>query len=259
MRSFGGRVLIGLGILAAAVMTVGYAFIFSDIANPPGRDRAILNVPATDEASATMLDDGRPVFVVNDPRFGINVLDAQAPEPQSGLGVAVQWCTGSRTFVDPVDGSAYEANGDLLSGSAETGLVAFSSRPAPDDPSRMVVGADSAIKGGRVEHDGPTVCPILSLVAHEPDPDEIFDPSVAVDQEPPGWIWVEGTLSVDDAAVRLCDGSASACETSAEVRGIDPAGLQAFPDGRVEGQFIGRVRDGALEGLIFVPDIGDAS
>ncbi len=259
MRSFGGQILIGLGILAAAVMTVGYAFIFSDIATPPGGDRGVLEVPATGEAIPAMLDDGQPVFVVNDPQFGIGVLDAQAPRTRAGLGVAVQWCRESRQFVDPVGGSAYEANGELLAGSAESGLIAFASRPGPDDPSRVVVGSDSAIQGGSAEHDGPTACPVMSLVAHEPQPNEIFDPSVAIDQEPPGWIWIEGSLVVVDGTVRLCDGSASACETSAAVRGIDPASLQAFPDGRVEGQFIGRVRDGALDGLMFVPDIGDPS
>jgi hypothetical protein len=90
-------------------------------------------------------------------------------------------------------------------------------------------------------------------VAHAPDPDEIFDPSVALDEEPPGWIWIEGRLEAADGGVRLCDGLDGPCATSAVVAGIDPATLEPLT-----GIFHGRVRDGALRDLSILPPVPDA-
>jgi len=253
MRDLGHRLLIGLAAVAVGVMAIGYAFIFGGIAAPVRGDLAVLDVPPSGTATADVLDDGRPIFVVNDPSAGIVVLDAQVPRRGSGLGIAVAWCAESLRFVDPADGSAFAADGTVRSGPAEQGLVAFSARPSPDDPSRVIVGSDTTARGRIAETDeGPdTTCPEHAWVVHEPQPDETFDPSVAVDQEPPGWIWLEGTARVVEGEVRLCDGRADGCGTSAATIGIDPASLG---DGPTSGQFIGRVRDDALEGLILVPD-----
>ncbi|MGI8828839.1 MAG: hypothetical protein ACR2I5_03575 [Candidatus Limnocylindria bacterium] len=251
MRSFGGRVLIGLGILAAAVMTVGYAFIFSDIANPPGGDRGVLDVPPEGEVRAARLDDGSPVYVVN--LDGVRVIDARGRHAPGELASMVAWCSRTQTFVDLGDRTLYAASGTAIDSLTGSGLSVLASR-LDEGGQRVTVGAESGYAGATSRPDASARCLPGSWIVHQPEADEIFDPSVAVDQEAPGWIWVEGTLSSVDDAVRLCDGSGSACETWAEVRGIDPAPLEDQV-----GQFIGRVRDGALEGLMFVPAIGDAS
>ena len=260
MSDLGRRLLIGLGVAVAVVVAIGYGFIASGIASPIQSDRAVLELPPPGGASATALDDGRPVFIVNDPDLGIWVLDAQRPQRDGGLGVLVAWCPESRTFVDPRDGSTYAPNGEALGGPAADGLVAFASRPAPDDASRVIVGPDTIIQGrAAASADIPGGCQ-GGFIGHQPQGDETFDPSVATDQEPPGWIWTEGTLQVVDGEVRLCDGLSDACDAFAETTGIDPAtgGPGADVDG-IGGRFIGRVRDGAIEGLIHVPDVVEAS
>ncbi len=257
MRSLGSRVLIGLGILAAAVMTIGYAFIFSDIADPPGGDRGALEVPPAGEARAARLDDGTPVYVVN-VDDSVGVIDARGRGAPGELAGMVAWCRDTRTFVDLTEQTLYAADGAVIDGDAGGGLSVLASR-LDEEAQRVIVGAGAGYAGATARPFASARCLAPSWITHEAEAEEVFDPSVAADQEPPGWIWVEGSLVVVDGTVRLCDGSASACGTSAEVRGIDPASLQAFPDGRVEGQFIGRVRDGALEGLMFVPDTGGPS
>ncbi|MDQ3690739.1 MAG: hypothetical protein M3406_12050, partial [Chloroflexota bacterium] len=209
MRDLGHRLLTGLAVVVVAVMAVGYAFIFGDIATPVRGDRATLDLPQSGTAAATMLDDGRPVFIVNDPDVGIWVLDAQGRQSGERLGVAVAWCAATGLFVDLADGSAYRADGELRWGPAEGGLVSFASRVAPEDPSGVIVGSDTSVQGRGAETDGPpeTTCPGDAWVKHEPEPGETFDPSVAADQEPPGWIWLEGTVRAVEGEVRLCDGS----------------------------------------------------
>ena len=81
---------------------------------------------------------------------------------------------------------------------------------------------------------------------------------MAVREEAPGWIWLDGSLQANpDGELRLCDRHAAACATGAEVVGIDPATLGSGAQGP-EGLFVGRVRDDAIEGLMFVPDLEEA-
>jgi hypothetical protein len=88
---------------------------------------------------------------------------------------------------------------------------------------------------------------------HEPEAGEVFDPSVAADQEPPGWIWVEGRLEPIGGQALLCDDlDADDCESGAVVRGIDPDGL-AGVSYHLSGLFLGRVRDGAIDELHYAP------
>lgn len=263
MRELGRRLLIGIAVAAVAVMAVGYAFIFGGIATPVRGDRATLDLPAEGDTAATILDDGRPVFIVNDPAVGVWVFDAQGRQPTAALGVLVAWCPTTRTFADVTDGSAYAPNGELLSGPAEGGLVAFASRPKPDDASRVIVGSDTSVQGrANPTANPPSATCADGWVTHAPQPGEVFDPSVAVDQEPPGWIWLEGALGIGvDGTVRLCDPGTDVltCERSARVVGIDPALLRDDQSGRTEGQFVGRVGDDAIEGLILVPDLVEGS
>ena len=116
------------------------------------------------------------------------------------------------------------------------------------------------MQGRDPETDGPpeTTCSGAAWLVHEPTPGEVFDPSVAVTEEAPGWIWLEGSLAVtDEGGVRLCDRGEADCATGAEVVGIDPAGVGSAGQGSA-GFFIGRVRDDAIEGLMFVPDLEEA-
>ena len=156
--------------------------------------------------------------------------------------------------VDRLDGSTYTSTGELFDGPAEGGLAVFAVRPFDGDPSRIVVGPDMSIQG-RADAPDRVSSPDCAggLVFHEPGANETFDPSVAVDQEPPGWIWLEGTMRLIDSEVRLCDGLDDGCETFAETSGIERASAAHEADG-VGGRFIGRVRDGAVEGLSHVPD-----
>ena len=260
MRDLGRRLLIGLAVVAAGATAVGYAFIAGGIAAPVRGDRAILDVPASGTAQATMLDDGQPVFVVNDPERGVWVIDAQGRQRQGALAVLVAWCPTARMFADRAAGSAFGADGQLRWGSADGGLIAYATRLAADDPSRVIVGSDTTVQGRGPETDGPpeTTCDGASWLVHEPAPGEVFDPSVAVAEEPPGWIWLEGSLeTTDQGGVRLCDRGEEPCTTGADVVGIDPATLGGDTQGPA-GLFIGRVRDDAIEGLMFVPDLEEA-
>jgi hypothetical protein len=84
---------------------------------------------------------------------------------------------------------------------------------------------------------------------HRPAAGEVFDPSVAVESEPPGVIWLEGTLRAIGNQALLCDGIGDAtgdCADGAVARGIDPASIR--PEGTA-GLFIGIVRDGGITGL----------
>ena len=260
VRELGRRLLIGLAFVAAGATALGYAFIAGGIAAPVRGDRAILDVPSSGTAQATMLDDGQPVFVVNDPDRGVWVIDAQGRQPAGELPVLVAWCPTTRMFADPASGSAYAPDGELRWGPAEGGLIAFATRAVPDGPSRVIVGSDTTVQGRGSETDGPpdTTCGDASWLVHQPEPGEVFDPSVAVAEEAPGWIWLEGALdATDEGGVRLCDGARTGCTTGADVVGIDPASVGSDTS-RPAGLFVGRVRDDAIEGLIFVPDLEEA-
>ena len=252
MRNLGGRLPVVIAGIVAGAMAIGYAFIFSGIAAPVRGDLATLDAPVDDDAVPAILDDGRPVFVVRDPDGAVNVLDAAGRAPTGAPGGLVGWCPESRLFIDPLDGSTFTADGRLLSGPAATGMVAFAARPAPDATGKVIVGSDTVARG-RADSgadDGAGRCGD-PLIVHEPRAGETFDPSVAADAEPPGWIWLEGSLRSVDGEARLCDDDDEACETYAPTLGIDRATL---PDQSVGGRFIGRVRDGAIEGLLLVPD-----
>ncbi len=252
MRNLGGRLPAVIAGVAAGAMAIGYAFIFSGIAAPVRGDLATLDAPVGDDAVPAILDDGRPVFVVPDPDGAVNVFDAAGRQPAGALGGLVGWCGESRFFIDPLDGSTFTADGRLLSGPATTGMVAFAARPAPDHTGQVIVGSDTVARG-RADSDADDDADDCGepLIIHEPRAGETFDPSVAANAEPPGWIWLEGTLRSADGEARLCDGDDQACDTYAPALGIDRATL---PDQSVGGRFIGRVRDGAIEGLLLVPD-----
>ena len=260
VRDLGRRLLIGLAVVAAGATALGYAFIAGGIAAPVRGDRAVLDVPASGTAQATMLDDGQPVFVVNDPDRGVWVIDALGRQRAGELPVLVAWCPTTRMFADPAAGSAYAPDGELRWGPADGGLIAHATRAAPDDPSRVIVGSGTTVQGRGPETDGPpeTTCSGASWLVHAPTPGEVFDPSVAVREEAPGWIWLEGSLeAAENGGLILCDGREGNCESGAEVVGIDPASVGSGSSGPA-GLFIGRVRDDAIEGLMFVPDLEES-
>lgn len=261
MRDLGRRLLIGLGVIAAGTMAIGYAYIFGGIATPPGGDLGRVPVPDAGEARAVVLGDGRPAFAVTDRSGRPWVLDAQAPGARARLGTLVGWCPNTLLFNDPSSGAVFGADGQLIAGPGVSGMIAFALRAERvDDPTELIVGseaeprpmlrdADAAARGGACDD---------QWVTHRPDPEEVFDPSVAADQEPPGWIWMEGSLQVVDGEVRLCDGLAGSCTAWATVIGIDPASVAAN-DRHAAGQFLGRMRDDEIEGLVLAPTLMEDS
>jgi len=245
VHSVAGRVLVGLGVLVAALVAIGYAFIFSGIATPIARDLGSVAIPEEQGAVPVYLSDGRPAFVV---RTGdeVTVVDARPPLEAGEPGSLVAWCDG--VFVAGVQ--TYLADGTLVTGSAPSGLIVY---PTHEGAGGLVVAPEGSPAGRRVGEVVP-FCDPARTVAHEPDADELFDPSVAADEEPPGWVWMEGRLMTVGGQAMLCDAGED-CAAGAVVRGIDPANVHATAP--LEGLFIGRIRDGAIEELHYVPQSKD--
>lgn len=254
MRDLGQRLLIGLGAAAAAVMAIGYAFIAGGIAAPLGGDLGTFEIPGPDPATAAvLLDDGRPAFVVAT-RSDVMVVDGRAPVAAGVPGRLVTWCDLDRSgiFLDLLDGTTWEPDGAVRSDDGTDGLIRYAVRSGSEEATIVVGSEGRSAEATSGEHVTPD-CPAKTWVSHRPSDGEVFDPSVAADEEPPGWVWLEGTLAADGDEVRLCDGADGACTTSASVAGIDPAQV---PVPALAGHFLGRVRDDAIVDLQFVPAAG---
>lgn len=251
MRDIGNRLVVGLGLLIAVAVAVGYAFIFLGNATPLGAPLVTLPMPSPGEVVAARLDDGRPVYLVGTDA-GARVLDARAPTGLGEVPVLVAWCAEGGAFLDLERGGTFAPSGEVMGRSAPAGLDVY---PIEVRGGEVVI-RDGAAPAGTAS--GETValdCPVGSgWTAHSATSDEIFDPSVAADVEPPGWIWLEGSLTATGDEVHLCDGRpAAACETGAVVVGIDPAKVPA-----VFGRFLGRIVDGDVRNLVIVPPIPDS-
>ena len=249
MRDLGRRLLIGLAAMVAGVMAIGYAFIFGGVAAPSG-DLGTLEVPADGEAVATRLDDGRPVFVTAAGGTAW-VLDAREPRDPGEVDALLGWCPTDEAFIGTRPTSIFAADGSSFRDSG--GMTAYATAPADGDASRVLVGAETSVRPIAAEPRSLSYrCGPGDWVAHSAQPDEIFDPSVAADTEPPGWIWLEGTLISIDSRALLCDGISptDGCPSGVTANGIDPATLPA--DG-IAGLFLGTVHDGTIEGLTFAP------
>ncbi len=255
MRDLGRRLLIGLAVVAAAVMAIGYALIAGRIAAPIESDLGTFSVPDADGAEAVLLADGRPAFIVAS-GGDVTVVDARGRHAAGAPGRLVTWCEDG-IFLDLVEGATYAANGQLMGGAATDGLVVHPVRSV-DDGSRFVVGGEGESAGSAAGEPVPLDCPTNRWVVHRPDAEEIFDPSVAADEEPPGWIWLEGRLRAEAGEPILCDGLDGGCATFASVGGIDPALIPSDEQALI-GSFIGRVSDGVVVELNFVPDPGGPS
>lgn len=251
MRELGGRILLALGVIVAAVAAIGYAYVYLGIATPPGGGLGTVPVPAPGEVEAVLLDDGRPVYVI-EVDGTVTVLDARAPRVGGAVEALVAWCADASAFLDLRSGGTFAPGGEVLGGSAPSGLRVFSTERSGDG-SRVEVHDDVRLAGSGPDGSVALDCTRDSAwVVHAPDAGETFDPSAATDQEPPGWIWVEGRLEAADGAARLCDGLDGPCATWSTVRGIDPATVDP-----TAGLFLGRVVDGALVDLVTVPAIPD--
>jgi hypothetical protein len=251
VRELGGRVIIGLGVAIAAVAAIGYVFVYSNIATPVGRGLGAFEVPAPGEVVATWLDDGRPAYLLQVEDEAL-VVDARTPHVLGEPQFLVAWCEEAGAFLDVVRGETYAPGGEVMGASAGTGLNLYVTEPADDG--RTVGVRDELRPAGTAAADTEALdCPAgSSWVMHAPQPREIFDPSVAADGEPPGWIWLEGTLQVVDGEARLCDSLDGACGSGADVTGIDPAKVEGGA-----GLFLGRVLDHVVENLVLVPTIPD--
>ena len=237
-----------MAVVACVVMAIGYAFVFNAIGTPPAGDLATLDVPSDGTAAVDLLDEGQPVFVTA-LDGSVTVIDARAPRAPNTASTLVAWCRSEAAFVDLATGRSFDAAGRPLDGDVP-GLSVYRTRPS-DEGARVVVEPTSMTASANGATERTVTCPVSELIGHAIDPAEIFDPSVAVDEEPPGWIWLEGTLVAADDEARLCDGLEDGCDAWAVASGIDPATVT-----ETRGQFIGRVRDGAIAGLIIVPDLG---
>lgn len=243
------------GALVAGLVAFGYAQIAPGIANQNAVRRATLLQPAPGQVAATYLDDGRPVFIVKSAAGDLAVLDGQSSHVPSGMGQLLAWCPADGHFEDLFGGSTFAADGARIDGPAPSGLLSYGLQAVPDRTDLIAVTTATS----RVDHPaapGPRAgagCSEPWLI-HEPVPDEIFDPSVALDQEPPGWIWLDGTLALQgDRSILLCDAQVAGCATSATLSGINAAYFRVGPH-ELPGRYIGRVRDNTIEGLIAVPD-----
>ena len=247
--------IVGLAAAVAVVAAIGYAQIALNIASPMDADLGTLAALDEPGARAVLLDDGRPAFVVRSDD-GVLVVDARAPLEPGVPGRLVGWCgQADGVFLDVVGGGSFGPDGTLIGGPGTSGLVRH----------RVTLGEDgSTLTVGREPERAPTAtatderaaldCPAdTEWLTHEPTAGEVFDPSVAAEEEPPGWVWLEGRLEQSEGQVVLCDDvAAEGCARGALVRGIDPAKLAEQPEAFV-GYFIGRVRDGAVEELHLVP------
>ncbi|HEX5038638.1 MAG TPA: hypothetical protein VFW95_00705 [Candidatus Limnocylindria bacterium] len=247
MQSVASRVLVGLGVLIAALVAIGYAFIFSGIASPSQSDLGTVAIPAGADPEPVYLADGRPAFVIR-ASDGVRVVDARPPLTPGVPGRLVVWCNG--LFVDLVGTEEYGADGALLAGDALTSLIVYPTTIAPGGQS-ATVGRDGQAAASRFGESEGHACDAADAIMHAPGDGEVYDPSVAAEEEPPGWIWLEGRLLPAGGQALLCDAD-SDCETGAAVRGIDPAEIPEAGAG-FDGRFLGRVRDGAIEDLHYVP------
>lgn len=256
MRDLGRRLLIGLAVVAAAVMAIGYAFIAGRIADPIQSDLGTFPVPEVAGAQTVLLADGRPAFIVAG-EGDVIVVDARGRHATGAPGRLVAWCDNTTPyFVDPLGDATYAPDGTRLAGSTGPGLVRYPVSTTEADGG-IRVAADGTAAGQLADFEVPIACEGRQLV-HRPEAGEIFDPSVAAEEEPPGWIWLEGRLRSDGGEPILCDGLDGACATSAPVGGIDPALIPGDEQALI-GSFIGRVQDGVIVDLNFVPDPGGPS
>lgn len=250
MRDLRRWLLPGLGVAVAGLVAVGYGLIASGIATPVGGTGGTVPMPADRGAAAIYLADGRPAFVVRT-ADAVHVLDARPPLVTGSPGALVAWCPGPQQFFDWVHGGSYLADGTLIAG-APSGLIVYPSAPTADGLA-VTVGAEGRPRDGVADPETVGGCDGDEAVMHEPDPGEAFDPSVAADEEPPGWIWMEGRLEAIGSQALLCDDvEATDCETGAVVHGIDPAKLAALSE-PMSGFFLGRVGDGVIDELHHVP------
>jgi hypothetical protein len=250
MRDLRRWIPIGLAVAVVSVAAIGYGLIATDIATPPGGSLGTLPVPEDGNAVPVFLADGRPAFIVR-ADGAVHVLDARPPLDTGEPGVLVAWCPEDEQFLDFVNGGWFLADGGLIA-DAPSGMITYPVTRGEDDR-RVSVGSDGVPASTAADPSTVGGCNGDTAVMHEPDAGEAFDPSVAADEEPPGWIWLEGRLVSIGGQALLCDDvRASDCATGAVVHGIDPAKLAALPE-PLAGYFLGRVGDGVIDELHHIP------
>jgi hypothetical protein len=247
MRDLRRWILIGLGVAVVSLAAIGYGLIATDIATPPGGNLGTVAAPDEPGAVPVFLADGRPAFVVRT-ADAIHVVDARPPVEAGTPNALVTWC--DDMFLNWVSPGTWLPDGGLMGG-APSGLIVYPVAVSTDG-SEAVVGRDGSSSPEIRDPAGPYECDGDQAVMHEPAAGEAFDPSVAAEEEPPGWIWLEGRLEAIGGQALLCDGAGADCATGAVVRGIDPAKVAALAE-PMAGLFLGRVADGGIEELHYVP------
>jgi len=250
MRDLRRWIPIGLAAGVVSVAAIGYGMIATGVAAPVGGDLATLAVPDERGATPVFLADGRPAFLIRTDDE-IHVLDARPPLEAGLPGALVTWCPRDEQFVDWIHGGWYLADGTVIA-DAPSGLIAYPVRRT-EDGARLVVGSDGSSRPGVADPSALGGCDGGEAVMHEPEAGEVFDPSVAADEEPPGWVWLEGRLEAVGGQAVLCDDvEATDCATGAVARGIDPATVAELAE-PMAGSFLGRIGDGVIDELHYVP------
>ncbi len=248
MRDLPGRLFFVIAASVAIVVGIGYGLMATGIASPVRGNLGMALVPSENGALATFLGDGRPAFVVRTDD-AVHVVDARAPATAGDPMALVAWCADDGTFVDTLHGARFASDGSGVGG-APRGLSVHPTS-ANDDGQYVIVGSEGSPAPGTGLGSANAQCS-GEVVRHAPEAGEVFDPSVAADEEPPGWIWLEGRLEAIGGLVLLCDdANGTDCATGAAVDGIDPARLAALPEA-LSGFFVGRVGDDVIDELYYV-------
>lgn len=108
-----------------------------------------LVVPDRGRASAQLLEDGSPVWVIRHPAGTVSVVSAASTHRPFGISQLVDWCASSRGLEDPRYGSRWDEFGHKLGGPAPSDLAVAEVREhrrgqlvvgALTDPSRRTRG-----------------------------------------------------------------------------------------------------------------------
>jgi hypothetical protein len=202
------------------------------------------------------LDDGRPVFAVGHQNGDISVLDATSTHVAFGVRRLNVWCPKSRAFQDLSTGGGWDEWGVLQRGPPPSGLGSFSWKLRLGDETHAtgidVTGFSGRVAGrhtsdGRSMFDG---CDPSNWLFHTFDGVKPLTPAAAVSSSPGGWVLLRGRI--DFAGLRLCSEDA-ACLKPAHVADLQSPGAYPYVE-QVErtGDYLARVRDGALVQLTWV-------
>lgn len=221
------------------------------------RDFSATFPPTPGHTRPALLPDGRPKFIVTHSDGSITVVDGISAHKPWGIGYLVSWCPSSRTFDDVAHGSVYNEFGEYLLGPAPTGLQTYPTRPDPEEPGMIQLGA--AMPGApRQKHPAPglqgpfcTKEEDLKAAANGIRPLPLDLQKIGSGQ----WVSLEGNLVVQQhGPTVLCQPPPGSCDPPIPVEGVDTSILEASGRRRYEvgGLWLARILDGELTQLTLI-------